>query len=96
MKIRPESTRKRASRFRAAATATALLAVGTAIVALNQGAAHAVHPPAAVSLTPGQRAAAAALPGEWRPTGSDASVPSASDVFSGQATPGLGDPSPTF
>lgn len=94
MNIRPESTRKRASRFRTAAAATVLLAVGTAIVALNQGAAHAVRPPAAGPLTPGQRAAA--LPGEWRPTGSDASVPSARDVFSGQATPGLGDPPPTF
>ena len=76
------------------AAATVLLAVGTAIVALNQGAAHAVRPPAAGPLIPGQRAAA--LPGEWRPTGSDASVPSASDVFSGSATPGLGDPPPTF
>jgi hypothetical protein len=94
MNIRPESTRKRASRFRTAAVATVLLAVGTVIVALNQGAAHAVHPPAAGPQTPGQRAAA--LPGDWRPRGSDASVPSASDVFSGSATRGLGDPPPTF
>jgi hypothetical protein len=94
MIIRSESKRKRASRFSTAAVATVLLAVGSVIVALNQGAAHAVHPPAAGPLTPGQRAAA--LPGEWRPTGSDASVPSASDVFSGSATTGLGDAPPTF
>ena len=96
MNNRPTSDRSRTARPTAMVVAAVLLAVAAAgIGALDQNAAHAIHLPYARPTTSVQRAAPAALPGDWRPSTSDASVPAASEVFSGRSTMGADDLGPT-
>lgn len=91
------SEKPRGSRWNAVAAAAALFALAAAgITALELNAVHAIHPLAAAVMASPQGEAPAALLPAWQATASDASVPSATEVFTHQTTPGADDLPPTF
>lgn len=92
----------RRSRWLRIATAAALLAAAAVgITTLRHNTAHAVHPahPAhAASVMAGgpARPLAGALPDAWQAPASDASLPSAHEVFKGRSAPDSEGSAPTF
>ena len=89
----------RRSRWLGIAAAAALLgAVAIGITALRHNTAHAVHPAYVASAMAGgpARPLAGALPDAWQAPASDASLPSAHEVFKGRAAPDSESWAPTF
>ena len=93
----------RRSRWLSAAAAAALLvAAAVGITTLRYNTAHAVHPAAAANVAAGLSARllpgtlAVALPDAWQAPASDASLPSAHEVFKGRAAPDSEGSAPTF
>jgi hypothetical protein len=93
-KIKPSH---RSQWIAAAAAAAALFAAAAiGITALRNNAAHAIHPVAAGAATPAQGTLAGVLPDAWLAPASDASVPSAHEVFKGRTAPDSDASAPTF
>ena len=103
MSTQHQTHRPRRSHWLGVAAAAALLAAAAVgITALRLNAAHAVHPADAVDgvvagrTQPMPAQVAGALPDAWQAPASDASVPSAREVFRGRLAPDSEGLVPTF
>lgn len=94
----PFNPARRSRWLRIAAAAALLAAAAVGITTLRHNTAHAVHPAYAASVTAGgpARPLAGALPDAWQAPASDASLPSAHEVFKGRAAPDSEGSAPTF
>ena len=88
-------SRRRSRWFSLGAAAALLAAAALGIAALRSNTVHAVHAVHAAVAVPGlasgpagppHATSASVLPGAWQAPASDASVPSAQEVFKGRAT----------